>query len=312
MREVSHTARRAQRPAPRAKALQLAQRRLQRANLYYGHGTAEARDDAAALLAHALRLRRPLERRDLGGPWSKAAATRFENLLDRRIRERIPAVYLTRRCWYAGVPLYVDERVLIPRSAIAELIERQFMPWVDPAEVRQIADLGTGSGCIALACALAFPRARVDAVDIDPDALAVARINRQALGLARRVRLVKSDLFRGLKGRRYDIIVSNPPYVGTAEYEGLPPEYAHEPEVALRSGPDGMQAVRKLLAGALRHLTPRGVLVVEVGNTETSVQRQFPQLPFLWLEFERGGGGVFLLTAQQLRLAGLGKRSQGK
>jgi len=314
MREVSHTARRRPRPAPapRAKALQLAQRRLQRANLYYGHGTAEARDDAAALMAHALRLRRPLEQRDLAGAWSTAAAGRFEALLQRRIRERIPAVYLTNRCWYAGMALYVDERVLIPRSAIAELIEARFMPWVDPDAVRHIADLGTGSGCIALAAALAFPRARVDAVDIDADALAVARINRRALGLTRRVRLVKSDFFRGLAGRRYDIIVSNPPYVGTAEYAGLPPEYAHEPEAALRSGPDGMQAVRVLLAGALRHLTPRGVLVVEVGNTETTVQREFPQLPFLWLSFERGGGGVFLLTAAQLRAAGLGKRSKGE
>jgi ribosomal protein L3 glutamine methyltransferase len=303
MREVSHTARRGPRPAPapRAKALLLAQRRLRRANLYYGHGTAEARDDAAALMAHALRLRRPLEQRDLAGPWSDAAAKRFEGLLQRRIRERIPAVYLTRRCWYAGIALYVDERVLIPRSAIAELIETRFTPWVDPDAVRHIADLGTGSGCIALACAMAFPRARVDAVDIDADALAVARINRQALGLTRRVRLVKSDFFRGLPGRRYDIIVSNPPYVGTVEYAGLPPEYAHEPEAALRSGPDGMQAVRVLLAGALRHLTPRGVLVVEVGNTETTVQREFPRLPFLWLSFERGGGGIFLLTAEQLR-----------
>jgi ribosomal protein L3 glutamine methyltransferase len=315
MREVSHTARRspplAPTPTPKARALQLAQRRLQRANLYYGHGTAEARDDAAALLAHALRLRRPLESRDLAGAWSEAAALRFEALLKRRIRERIPAVYLTRRCWFAGVALYVDERVLIPRSAIGELIERQFMPWVNPAAVRRIADLGTGSGCIALACARAFPRARIDAVDIDPGALDVARINRQALGLTRRVRLVKSDFFRGLAGRRYDIIVSNPPYVGTAEYAGLPPEYAHEPEAALRSGPDGMQAVRVLLAGALRHLTPRGVLVVEVGNTETTVQREFPRLPFLWLSFERGGGGVFLLTAEQLK-AGFGKRQQGE
>jgi ribosomal protein L3 glutamine methyltransferase len=312
MREVSHTARRSPRRAPRALALQNSVRRLQRARLYYGHGTAEARDDAAALMAHALNLRRPLEARDLAGGWSDAAAARFEALLLRRIRERVPAVYLTQRCWFAGISLHVDERVLIPRSAIAELIESRFTPWVDPAGVRNIADLGTGSGCIALACALAFPRARTDAVDIDPGALAVARINRRELGLSRRVRLVKSDFFRGLAGRRYDIIVSNPPYVGTAEYAGLPPEYAHEPEAALRSGPDGMQAVRVLLAGALRHLTPQGVLVVEVGNTEATVQREFPQLPFLWLSFERGGGGVFLLTAQQLRAAGFGKRSQGK
>jgi ribosomal protein L3 glutamine methyltransferase len=312
MSEVSHTKRRALRVAPRAQALQRAVRRLRRARLYYGHGTAAAQDDAAALLAHALRLRRPLAPRDLAGTWSGAAAARFEALLGRRIQERIPAVYLTRRCWYAGIPLYVDERVLIPRSAIAELIQQQFAPWVDPAAVRHIADLGTGSGCIALACALAFPRARVDAVDIDAGALAVARINRRSLGLTRRVRLVKSDFFRGLKGRRYDIIVSNPPYVGSAEFAGLPPEYAHEPPVALRSGPDGMQAVRVLLASARRHLTPRGVLVVEVGNTETTVQREFAQLPFLWLEFAQGGGGVFLLTAEQLRAANFGKGLKGE
>ena len=213
-------------------------------------------------------------------------------------------VYLTRRCWYAGLPLYVDERVLIPRSPIAELIERQFAPWVRPESVRRIADLGTGSGCIALAAAVAFPRAKVDAVDISAEALEVARINRAALGLSRRVRLVKSDFFEALAGRRYDIIVSNPPYVGTAEFNGLPPEYAHEPAAALRSGRDGMDAVRVLLAGAARHLAADGVLVVEVGNTETRLQKAFPKLPFLWLSFAHGGGGVFLLTVAQLRAAG--------
>ena len=252
------------------------------------------------MLAHALRLRRPLQSSDLSAPMSMAAARRFDALLERRIRERVPAVYLTQTCWFAGLRLHVDERVLIPRSPIAELVENRFAPWVQADAVRRIADLGTGSGCIAMACARAFPKARVDAVDIDPLALQVARINRDALALQRRVRLVKSDFFRGLKGRRYDIIVSNPPYVGTAEYAGLPPEYAHEPEQALRSGPDGMQAVRVLLREALHHLTPQGVLIVEVGNTEIAVQRAFPRLPFVWLSFTRGGGGVFLLTAQQL------------
>jgi ribosomal protein L3 glutamine methyltransferase len=203
------------------------------------------------------------------------------------------------------VRFHVDERVLIPRSPVAELIERRFVPWVDPAKVRALADLGTGSGCIALAAALAFPRARVDAVDISAEALEVARINRAALGLVRRVRLVQSDFFAGLEGRRYDIIVSNPPYVGTAEFKGLPPEYGHEPAGALRSGRDGMDAARVLLAQTGRHLTADGVLVVEVGNTETRLRRAFPRLPFTWLSFERGGGGVFLLTAAQLRAAGL-------
>src|SRR5690606_33440497 len=170
-------------------------------------------------------------------------------------------------------------------------------------QVRCIADLGTGSGCIALACAAYFPRALVDAVDVDPAALAVTRINRRALGLTRRVRIVQSDFFAKLQGRRYDIIVSNPPYVGTAEFNGLPPEYAHEPAGALRSGRDGMDAVRILLREAARHLTDAGVLVVEVGNTETRLRRTFPRLPFVWLEFSRGGGGVFLLTAAQLQAA---------
>lgn len=287
-----------------------ATRRLARAGLHYGHATEQPVDDAAALLAHAKRLRRPLEERDLVAPVSAAAQKRFEQLLHRRIRERVPAVYLTGLCWFAGLPFHVDERVLIPRSPIAELIERRFEPWVHPDGVRRIVDLGTGSGCIALACAAAFPRARVDAVDISADALAVARINRSALGLDRRVRLVKSDFFEALEARRYDIIVSNPPYVGTAEFNALPAEYSHEPAGALRSGRDGMDAVRELLRAAPAHLTAAGVLVVEVGNTEARVRRAFPRMPFTWLEFERGGGGVFLLTAQQLREAKLNMRSR--
>lgn len=277
--------------------------RLARARLAYGHGTERPIDDAAALLAHALLLDRPLEDRDLARKVSAAAQARYTQLLDRRIRERVPAVYLTHRCWWAGLPFHVDERVLVPRSPIAELIERRFSPWVIEEQVRSIADLGTGSGCIALACAAYFPRALVDAVDVDADALEVARINRRALGLTRRVRLVQSDFFTKLQGRRYDIIVSNPPYVGTAEFNGLPPEYAHEPAGALLSGRDGMDAARTLLREAARHLTDTGVLVVEVGNTETRLRRAFPKVPFVWLEFARGGSGVFLLTATQLQEA---------
>ena len=306
MKKVSHTAR-GPRPAV-ATASQLLRRgtaRLARARLHYGHGTATPLDDAAALLAAALRLKRPLDERDLARPVTAPARARHEELLRRRIEERVPAVYLTQRCWFAGVPFYVDERVLIPRSPIAELIENRFAPWVDPDAVRRIADLGTGSGCIALAAALALPRARVDAVDISRDALAVARINRAALGLKRRVRLVESDFFGNLAGRRYDIIVSNPPYVGTAEFNDLPAEYGHEPSGALRSGRDGMDAVRVLLAQAANHLTAAGVLIVEVGNTERRLRRAFPRLPFVWLAFARGGGGVFLLTAAQLHQARL-------
>jgi ribosomal protein L3 glutamine methyltransferase len=306
MKKVSHTGR-ASRPAvvTGEQLLRRATRRLARARLHYGHATGSAIDDAAALLAHAKGLRRPLEARDLSRVVSVRAQERYARLLQQRIAQRIPAVYLTHLCWFAGIPFYVDERVLVPRSPIAELVESRFAPWVDPASVRRIVDLGTGSGCIAMAAALAFPRARVDAVDISRDALEVARINRAALGLARRVRLVESDFFGSLGGRRYDIIVSNPPYVGTAEFNGLPPEYGHEPAGALRSGRDGMDAVRVLLAQAAAHLTDAGVLVVEVGNTEARLRRAFPRLPFVWLSFERGGGGVFLLTAAQLKQSGL-------
>jgi len=291
----------------RKQALRSASAKLRRASLHYGHGTDNAADDAAALLAHALRMKRPLTDADLARPLSTSARQRFDSLVSRRISERIPVVYLTNRCWFAGLPLYVDERVLIPRSPIAELVEKRFEPWVDPDRVRRVVDIGTGSGCIAIACALAFPRAQVDAVDISQDALAVARMNRREFGLSRRLRLLESDYFAALGGRRYDIIVSNPPYVGAAEFGCLPREYAHEPPGALLAGRDGMDAVHVLLREAARHLTPEGVLVVEVGNTETRVRRELPQLPFVWLSFARGGGGVFLLTAQQLRAAGFGE-----
>jgi ribosomal protein L3 glutamine methyltransferase len=228
-------------------ALRTATRRLTRAGLHYGHGTDNPGDDAAALLAHALLLARPLLPRDFSRRMSRAATDRFDALLKRRIRERMPVVYLTRQCWFAGLEMYVDERVLIPRSPIAELIEARFGPWVVPERVRSILDMGTGSGCIAIAAALAFPEARVDAVDISAPALAVARINRRKHGLSRRLRLIASDYFAGLEGQVYDIIVSNPPYVGAAEFKGLPPEYAHEPDGALCSGRDGMDAVRVLL-----------------------------------------------------------------
>jgi ribosomal protein L3 glutamine methyltransferase len=276
-------------------------RRLRRSRVFFGHGTDNPWDEAAALVLHAVQLPHSAGPSVYAKRVNVAAQRKVEQLITRRIDERIPAVYLTGETWFAGLPFYVDPRVLIPRSPLAELIERQFTPWVEPGRVRRVLDVGTGSGCIAIACARAFPRARVDAVDISDDALEVARINVRRHRLGRRVRLLKSDHFGALAGETYDIIAANPPYVGARELKGLPPEYRHEPRLALAAGPAGLDSVRIILPEAGQHLKPRGVLVVEVGNTEAAVRRAFRDLPFLWLGFERGGGGVFLLTAEQLQ-----------
>jgi ribosomal protein L3 glutamine methyltransferase len=280
-----------------------ATRRMKRARVYFGHGTDNARDEAVALVLHVMKLSPDAPVRVLTRRVSVAQRERFEALLKRRIADRVPLAYLTHEAWFAGLPFYVDERVLIPRSAIAELIERRFAPWIAPVRVKNLLDMGTGSGCIALACAKAFPRARVDAVDIDAPALEVAAINRRRLRLTRRVELIESDHFAALSGRSYDIIVSNPPYVGAREMRGLPREYGHEPRLALSAGRDGLDSVATILHQARKFLRPQGLLVVEVGNTERILAKAFPKLPFTWLEFERGGGGVFLLTREQLEKA---------
>jgi ribosomal protein L3 glutamine methyltransferase len=277
-----------------------ATRRLKLGRAWFGHGTDNARDEAVALVFHVMGLPHDAPRRVLTKRAGKAQRERFEELLERRVADGVPLAYLTHESWFAGLPFYVDERVLIPRSPIAELIERRFAPWIDPRRVKTLLDLGTGSGCIALACAKAFPRARVDASDIDSAALEVAAINRRRLRLARRVRLVESDHFAALSGKAYDIIVSNPPYVGEREMRGLPREYGHEPRHALQSGRLGLDSVATILRSAARHLRPLGLLVVEVGNTERELMRAYPHVPFTWLDFERGGGGVFLLTREQL------------
>jgi len=275
-------------------------RRLSRARVFFGHGTDNARDEAAALVLHALRLPHDAAAAHYRRRVQAAAAARAMALISRRIQERIPAAYLTGVSGFAGLRFRVDARVLVPRSPIAELIERRFEPWIAPGRVRRVLDVGTGSGCIAIATARAFPRARVDAVDVSPEALAVARANVRWHRLARRVRLVRSDHFSALKRSTYDIIVTNPPYVGARELNSLPPEYRHEPRVALAAGRTGLDSVRVILREAARHLRSRGLLVVEVGNSEHALRRAFPRLPFMWLEFERGGGGVFLLTREEL------------
>jgi ribosomal protein L3 glutamine methyltransferase len=273
---------------------------FEQSRLWFGHGTDNAFDEAAELVFFGAGLRHEDAAEAYGEQLGAAERATVLALFERRIRERIPAAYLTHRMWFAGHEFYVDERVLVPRSPIAELVEAQFQPWIAPGSIRRILDIGTGSGCIAIASALAVPQARVDASDVSDAALAVTAINIDRLGVGERVRAIRSDVFAALRGERYDIIVSNPPYVGDAEMADLPQEYRHEPATGLHSGVDGLDVVRRILSGAAAHLEPHGILIVEVGNSEAALTAAFPQAPFTWLEFERGGGGVFLLSAEQL------------
>lgn len=301
MNKVSHKQRRSRvrQPVTVQRLIARGARRLREARVFFGHGTDNAWDESAALIWYALGLPTPTAkiyaRRTTLHQQRQARA-----MITRRIRERTPAVYLTGEIWFAGLKFRSDPRALIPRSPLAELIERGYAPWIDARRVRRVLDIGTGSGCIAIATAKMLPRARVDAVDISATALQLAAVNVRRHRLKGRVRLLESDYFSALKGERYDIIVSNPPYVGARELRSLPAEYRHEPRMALASGPDGLEAVRVILKDAGRHLNPGGILIVEVGNTENAVRRAFAHLPFIWLTFERGGGGVFVLRAEQL------------
>jgi ribosomal protein L3 glutamine methyltransferase len=287
-------------------------RALRGARVHFGHGTARARDEAAELVFFVARIPHALGAAAYSRSLTARRSATVDRLLQKRIAERIPLPYLTHRAFFAGLELFVDERVLVPRSPIAELILARFAPWIDARRVRRILDIGTGSGAIALACAKAFPRAKVDAVDISAAALQVCRRNARSLRLAKRVAAFKSDHFEAVWGRRYDIIVSNPPYVGRAEMRRLPREYRHEPALGLRAGADGLDSVRAILAEAGCYLSEDGILVVEVGNTERALLRAFARLPFVWPAIAMGGGGVFLLRAADLRMAVLEKASGGQ
>ncbi len=278
--------------------------RFNAAGLHFGHGTADALDEAAALVLHTLHLPYDLPDFYLEARLTDEEKRRVAEILERRIETRKPAAYLIREALFCGLSFYVDERVLVPRSPIAELIERRFSPWLDGVEVYRILDLCTGSSCIAIGCAHAFPEAEVDAVDLSPEALEVAKINVRRHRLEDRVRLFAGDLFEPVAGRRYQLIVSNPPYVAREEWRRLPPEYHAEPQMGLESGEDGLDCVTRILARAGEFLTEDGILVVEVGRSAAALRRRFPQVPFLWLEFERGGEGVFLLTAAELKAHG--------
>ena len=274
--------------------------RFVEAQLSFGHGLSSPLDEAVYLVLRTLNL--PVDTPDIY--WQSALTANeklaIEAVIQRRINERIPAAYITKEGWFAGLQFYIDERVLVPRSPIAELVESQFSPWINPDEVEKVLDLCTGSGCIGIACAYAFPYAQVDLADISEDALEVARMNVEQHDAEGRVSVIQSDLFENLEGRVYDIIVSNPPYVDAEDMATLSDEFQHEPELGLSSGEQGLDLTRTILKQAGKHLTDMGILVVEVGNSQHALAQMFPDVPFHWLQFERGGDGVFLLTKQQL------------
>ncbi|OGT42960.1 MAG: ribosomal protein L3 N(5)-glutamine methyltransferase [Gammaproteobacteria bacterium RIFCSPHIGHO2_12_FULL_40_19] len=271
------------------------------ASLYFGHGTDNAWDEAVALTFHTLHLPHHIHPAVLDAHITKDEQTKLIHLIDQRVTKRIPIAYLTHEAWFAGLAFYVDERVLIPRSPLAELIENHFQPWLVSTEVENLLDLCTGSACIAIACAKAFPQTTVDASDISLDALSVAKINILRHGVENQIQLIESDLFASLPQKKYDIIISNPPYVCAEEMDTLPPEYLHEPQLGLSAGTDGLDFAIRILKNAPTFLKPNGILIVEVGNSEEALSARFPTIPFTWVEFERGGGGVFILTAEQLR-----------
>ncbi len=269
--------------------------------LFFGHGSSNAYDEAAYLLLHTLKL--PLEQLD---PFLDAKLLPEEiktllSLIEKRAVERMPVAYLTHEAWLGDYKFYVDERVIVPRSFIAELIPDQFAPWVqDPEEVTHILELCTGSGCLAILMADAFPNAQIDAIDISSDALAVARRNVDDYGLQDRIALIESDLYAQLPKKKYDLIISNPPYVNSDSMSKLPAEYQREPQLALAGGTDGMDLVRKIVAGAKDRLTENGVLVVEIGNEFAYAEAAFAEHELTWLSTSAGDEAVFLLTAEQL------------
>ncbi len=273
--------------------------RFNAAQLFYGHGTDNAWDEAVQLVLPSLYLPLDVPPHVLSSRLTSSERLRVIERVVKRINDKTPTAYLTNQAWFCGLEFYVDNNVLIPRSPIGELIQNQFQPWLTQ-EPERILDLCTGSGCIAIACAYAYPDAEVDAVDISEPALEVAERNIQDHGLEQQVFPLRSDLLSGLANTQYDLIVTNPPYVDQEDMDSLPDEFRHEPELGLAAGSDGLKLVRRILANAPNHLTENGILICEVGNSMVHMMDQYPGIPFTWIEFEQGGHGVFMLTRQQL------------
>ena len=283
--------------------LEIGQSLFEQSEIYFGHGTDNAWDEAVYLLSAVLNLPPDADRSLLDNAVSIEDQEKITALYQRRIEERIPAPYITKQAWFCTLPFYVDDRVIVPRSPIAELIYNQFQPWCT-AMPKKILDLCTGSGCIGIACAYAFEKAQVTLSDISAEALEVAAINIEQHELTNRVSAIESDLFSAFDAsakHSFDLIVSNPPYVDADDLAQMPDEYSHEPDLALASGDDGLDFTRRLLGEAADYLTEQGVLIVEVGNSAVALEKAFPQVPFTWLEFTQGDGGVFVLSRSQLR-----------
>ncbi|WKS82101.1 50S ribosomal protein L3 N(5)-glutamine methyltransferase [Edwardsiella tarda] len=273
--------------------------RFNAAEVYYGHGTDNPWDEAVQLVLPTLYLPMDIPEEMRNARLTLSERHRIVERVIRRINERIPVAYLTNKAWFCGHEFYVDERVLVPRSPIGELIDNRFAGLISGTP-QHILDMCTGSGCIAIACAYAFPEAEVDAVDISGEVLEVTEHNIQQHGLEQQVTPIRSDLFRELPALRYDLIVTNPPYVDEEDMSDLPDEFRHEPELGLAAGSDGLKLVRRILACAPDYLSDDGVLICEVGNSMVHLMAQYPDIPFVWLEFDNGGDGVFMLTRQKL------------
>jgi ribosomal protein L3 glutamine methyltransferase len=274
--------------------------------VYLGHGTDNYWDEALQLVFAAIQIPLTTGREILGEFLEQREKNRVIDFLGKRVDQRQPLPYITNQAWFMGMPFFVDERVLIPRSPMGEWISKAFSPFLKPNTVKRICDIGTGSGCIAIGLALAFPQAKVDAVDICQQALSVAEKNIMDYELSSRIRTILGDALSAVEGESYDLIVSNPPYVPDAENALLPEEYRHEPAKALFSGVSGLDIVEGILSSAYRYLNKGGILVLEVGQTAVTLIKRYPQLPFLWLSCENGGEGLFLLMKEQLPIPSMG------